>query len=128
MEGFEITGPYASALLMSLGAVCVFIWGVLSGAFHRADEASVRFCEMEMESDAKHRIRRPNRRVTIRVTKTKGRNMVAAPSRRGTAISRYGYWASTRCFSSGGSTTPTPIGAASVQGGSICRRHLKAEK
>jgi len=27
---------------------------VLSGAFHRADEASVRFCEMEMESDAKH--------------------------------------------------------------------------
>ena len=37
MEGFEITGPYASALLMSLGAVCVFIWGVLSGAFHRAD-------------------------------------------------------------------------------------------
>ena len=54
MEGFEITGPYASALLMSLGAVCVFIWGVLSGAFHRADEASVRLCEMEMESDAKH--------------------------------------------------------------------------
>jgi hypothetical protein len=53
MEGFEITGPYASALLMSLGAVCVFIWGVLSGAFHRADEASVRMCEMEMESDAK---------------------------------------------------------------------------
>jgi hypothetical protein len=54
MEGFEITGPYASALLMSLGAVCVFIWGVLSGAFHRADEASVRMCEMEIESDAKH--------------------------------------------------------------------------
>jgi hypothetical protein len=37
---------------MSLGAVCVFIWGVLSGAFHRADEASVRFYEMEIESDA----------------------------------------------------------------------------
>jgi hypothetical protein len=53
MEGFEITGPYASALLMSLGAVCVFIWGVLSGAFYRADDASVRFYEMEMESDAK---------------------------------------------------------------------------
>jgi hypothetical protein len=52
MEGFEITGPYASALLMSIGALCVFVWGVLSGAFHRADEASVRFCEMEMESDA----------------------------------------------------------------------------
>ena len=53
MEGFEVTGPYASALLMSLGAVCVFIWAVLSGAFHRADEASVRFCEMELENDAK---------------------------------------------------------------------------
>jgi hypothetical protein len=52
MDGFEVTGPYVSALLMSLGALCVFVWGVLSGAFHRADEASVRFCEMEMESDA----------------------------------------------------------------------------
>ena len=52
MEGFEITGPYASALLMSLGALCLFIWGVLSGALHNADEASVRFYEMEMESDA----------------------------------------------------------------------------
>jgi hypothetical protein len=36
---------------MSLGALCAFIWGVLSGAFHNADEASVRFYEMEMESD-----------------------------------------------------------------------------
>jgi hypothetical protein len=52
MEGFEITGPYASALLMSLGALCLFVWGVLSGAFHNADDASVRFYEMEMESDA----------------------------------------------------------------------------
>ena len=52
MEGFEVTGPYLSALLMSIGALCVFVWGVLSGAFHRADEASGRFCEMEMESDA----------------------------------------------------------------------------
>jgi hypothetical protein len=52
MEGFEVTGPYASALFMSLGALCAFIWGVLSGAFHNADEASVRFYEMEMESDA----------------------------------------------------------------------------
>jgi hypothetical protein len=54
MAGFEITGPYASALLMSLGALCVFIWGVLSGAFHGADEASLRFYQMEMESDGKH--------------------------------------------------------------------------
>ena len=53
MEGFEITGPYASAMLMSLGALCVFVWAVLSGAFHGADEASRRFCEREIENDDK---------------------------------------------------------------------------
>jgi hypothetical protein len=37
-------------LLMSLGALCVFIWGVLSGAFHGADEAALRFYQTEMES------------------------------------------------------------------------------
>lgn len=51
MEGFEITGPYASAMLMGLGALCVFVWAVLSGAFHDADEASRRFCEREIASD-----------------------------------------------------------------------------
>jgi hypothetical protein len=51
MEGFEITGPYASAMFMSLGALCIFVWAVLSGAFHGADEASRRFCEREIESD-----------------------------------------------------------------------------
>ena len=50
MAGFEVTGPYVSALLMSLGALCVFIWGVLSGAFHGADEAALRFYQTEMES------------------------------------------------------------------------------
>ena len=35
MTDFEIIGPYAIALLMSLGALCVFVWGVLSGAFER---------------------------------------------------------------------------------------------
>jgi len=54
MGGFEITGPYASAMLMSLGALCVFVWAVLSGAFHGADEASRRFCEREIESDGKN--------------------------------------------------------------------------
>ncbi len=54
MAGFEVTGPYASALLMSLGALCVFIWGVLSGAFHGADEAALRFYQTEMESDENH--------------------------------------------------------------------------
>jgi hypothetical protein len=51
MEGFEVTGPYASAMLMSLGALCVFIWGVLSGALHNTDEASLRFYKTEVESD-----------------------------------------------------------------------------
>jgi hypothetical protein len=55
MLGFEVTGPYLSALLMSLGALCAFIWGVLSGAFHGADDAAIRFCEREVENDdAKH--------------------------------------------------------------------------
>ena len=54
MAGFEVTGPYVSALLMSLGALCVFIWGVLSGAFHGADEAALRFYQTEMENDGDH--------------------------------------------------------------------------
>jgi len=33
MTDFEIIGPYMVALLMSIGALCIFIWGVLSGAF-----------------------------------------------------------------------------------------------
>ena len=33
MTDFEIMGPYAIALLMSIGALCAFVWGVLSGAF-----------------------------------------------------------------------------------------------
>jgi len=32
MTDFEIMGPYAIALLMSIGALCAFVWGVLSGA------------------------------------------------------------------------------------------------
>ena len=39
---------------MSLGALCVFVWAVLSGAFHGADEASRRFCEREIESDGRN--------------------------------------------------------------------------
>ena len=50
MAGFEVTGPYVGALLMSLGALCVFIWGVLSGAFHGADDAALRFYQTEMDS------------------------------------------------------------------------------
>ena len=48
---FEIVGPYIAALMMSLGALCVFIWGVLSGAFSGADDASIRFLQREISDD-----------------------------------------------------------------------------
>jgi hypothetical protein len=51
---FEVVGPYAIALLMSIGAVCIFVWGVLSGAFSNADEAATTFYRAEMENDRKH--------------------------------------------------------------------------
>ncbi|MDP2620178.1 MAG: hypothetical protein Q8P46_08370 [Hyphomicrobiales bacterium] len=51
MFGFEVTGPYVGALMMSLGALCLFIWGVLSGAMSNADEVSMRFYEREMENE-----------------------------------------------------------------------------
>ena len=50
---FEVVGPYAIALLMSIGAVCIFVWGVLSGAFSSADEAAITFYRAEMENDRK---------------------------------------------------------------------------
>ena len=53
MPGFEITGPYAAAMLMSLGALCIFIWGVLSGALSGVDEAAARFYRMEVGDDGK---------------------------------------------------------------------------
>ena len=51
MTDFEIVGPYEVALLMSMGALCLFIWGVLSGAFSGADDAALRFYRMEMENE-----------------------------------------------------------------------------
>jgi hypothetical protein len=52
MPGFEITGPYAGAMLMSLGALCFFIWGVLSGALSGVDDdAAARFFRMEVGDD-----------------------------------------------------------------------------
>jgi hypothetical protein len=50
---FEVVGPYAIALLMSIGAVCIFVWGVLSGAFSGADDAATTFYRAEMENDRK---------------------------------------------------------------------------
>jgi cbb3-type cytochrome oxidase maturation protein len=48
---FEVIGPYAVALLMSIGAVCIFIWAVLSGAFNDADEEALRFYHREVDDD-----------------------------------------------------------------------------
>ena len=39
---FEVMGPYAVALLMSIGAVFIFIWAVLSGALSGVDVAAIR--------------------------------------------------------------------------------------
>ncbi len=51
MPEFEVAGPYVTALMMSIGAVCVFIWGVLSGAFNASDEPSKRFYQSEVGDD-----------------------------------------------------------------------------
>jgi hypothetical protein len=51
MLDFEIIGPYAVALLMSIGAVCIFVWAVLAGAFNGADEAALRFYHAEVDND-----------------------------------------------------------------------------
>jgi hypothetical protein len=48
---FEIVGPYIAPSMMSLGALCLFIWGVLSGAFSGADDASIRFLQREIGDD-----------------------------------------------------------------------------
>ncbi len=48
---FEVIGPYVVALIMSIGAVCIFIWAVLSGAFHGADEEALRFYHREVDDD-----------------------------------------------------------------------------
>ena len=50
MLGFEVTGPYAGAMMMSLAALFLFIWGVLSGALSGTDKAANGFFEREMES------------------------------------------------------------------------------
>jgi len=46
---FEIVGPYVAALMMSLGALCIFIWGVFSGAFRGADDAALNFYHREVD-------------------------------------------------------------------------------
>jgi nitrogen fixation-related uncharacterized protein len=48
---FEVAGPYIVALLMSIGALFVFVWGVLSGALTDTDEAAARFYRKEVDDD-----------------------------------------------------------------------------
>jgi hypothetical protein len=49
----EIVGPYIAAMMMSLGALCAFIWGVFSGAFRNVDDAALRFFHTEVGSDVR---------------------------------------------------------------------------
>jgi nitrogen fixation-related uncharacterized protein len=49
---YEVLGPFVIAMLMSLGALCIFVWAVLSGAFNGADEAALRCYHTEVENDA----------------------------------------------------------------------------
>ena len=56
---FKVAAPYAVALLMSLGALCIFVWGVLAGAFSGTDEEAIRFYLTEVEND--RNARRPSK-------------------------------------------------------------------
>jgi nitrogen fixation-related uncharacterized protein len=51
MADYEILGPYLIAVLMGMGAVCIFIWAVLSGALNNTDEAALEFFRAEMENE-----------------------------------------------------------------------------
>jgi hypothetical protein len=51
MADYEILGPYAVAILMGLGSICLFIWGVMGGALSETDRASLNFYDAEMAND-----------------------------------------------------------------------------
>jgi hypothetical protein len=51
MADYEILGPYAVAILMGLGSICLFIWGVMGGALSETDQASINFYDAEMAYD-----------------------------------------------------------------------------
>jgi len=51
MADYEILGPYALAILMGLGATCIFIWGVMGGALSDPDRAARNFFYAEMAND-----------------------------------------------------------------------------
>ena len=51
MADYEILGPYAVAILMGLGSICLFIWGVMGGALSETDRAVLNFYDREMAND-----------------------------------------------------------------------------
>jgi nitrogen fixation-related uncharacterized protein len=42
---------FAVALLMGLGAVCLFIWGVLSGSFNNVEDIKYKAYRAEVKDD-----------------------------------------------------------------------------
>jgi hypothetical protein len=55
MIDYDVFGPFLVAMMMSLSAVCIFVWAVLSGAFHGADDASLNFFWTELQNDRTNR-------------------------------------------------------------------------
>ena len=51
MADYEVLGPYAVAILMGLGSICLFIWGVMGGALSETDRAALNFYDAEMAND-----------------------------------------------------------------------------
>jgi hypothetical protein len=55
MTDFEVLGPMLIALSMSIGALCVLVWAVLSGALGEADKTAVNFLRAELGHDGGRR-------------------------------------------------------------------------
>ncbi len=55
MSNFDVLGPFLVALLMGVGSMCVYVWGVMAGAFGRGDDPAMRFYLAEMDNDKARR-------------------------------------------------------------------------
>lgn len=55
MSSFDVLGPYLIAMLMGMGSMCVYVWGVMAGAFGRADDAAIQFYLAETANDEKRK-------------------------------------------------------------------------
>jgi hypothetical protein len=51
MSEYEVLGPYALAILMGLGSICIFIWGVMGGALNETDRVALDFYHAEIAND-----------------------------------------------------------------------------